>query len=338
MAGEPLHLRQSYPDLDSLTHGLRVALGVGEGLQVLQRNPMRLPHTFPSEVVTCRLADGRELRLFCKYQKGEGHPSHGHRGGLAREAAVYRQVLMSSSSSAPHFYGTYRNRGGGEIWLVIENIDSRRRVLDTTAPQQPGSGPQAGMMPKAASWLGRFHAEHEMKPYLFREGFLTAYDFDYYNAWARRAALIAARQEIALPWVATVCARATEELMRKLVDPPLTLIHGEFYPANILVRDGVIYPVDWESAAIAAGEIDLAALVEHWPAEIAHRCRDEYVAARYPRGEPPDLELRLEAARLYLHFRWLGEHAGWNMNHRLSWRLEDLRVRSIQLGLLPSPR
>jgi aminoglycoside phosphotransferase (APT) family kinase protein len=333
MASERLNPVQKYPDVDYLMHGLQSALGARDGLRVTKREPMRRPHTFPSEVVSCRLADGRELTLFCKYQKGDGHPSHGHRGGLSREATVYQHVLKHSSASTPHFYGSYRNGVSGETWLVIEYIDGARRVLDSTAPERPGGTPLVGSMPLAASWLGRFHAEYETRPDLAGKGLLATYDVDYYRAWVRRAALIARRLPVPLPWMADVSIHSAQTLV-VLQEGSRTLVHGEFYPGNVLVRNGVIYPVDWESAAVAAGEIDLAALIEHWPSEIASQCRAAYVAARYPRGEPRDFELRLRAARLYLHFRWLGERHDWTTHKRLSWRLDDLRALSMQLGLL----
>jgi aminoglycoside phosphotransferase (APT) family kinase protein len=335
MVGEQLSPLQEYPDLDSLTYGLQTSLGLRNGLRVLRRQPTRRPHTFPSEVVNCRLDDGRELNLFCKYQKGDGHPSHGHRGGLAREAAVYRHILALSSSSAPHFYGSYRLEDSGETWLLIEYMEGCQRVLDTTAPPERGGAPQVGAMPLAAGWLGRFHAEHEMKSDLGVEGLLMRYDLEYYNSWARRAAVIANSPTVSLPWV-DIVSRGAAQAMSVLPKEPFTLVHGEFYPGNVLVRDGVIYPVDWESAAIAAGEIDLAALIENWPAEIATRCRDAYVAARFPRGEPRDFERRLNVARLYLHFRWLGEWNDWTTHKRVVWRLGDLQALCVQLGLLPA--
>jgi aminoglycoside phosphotransferase (APT) family kinase protein len=330
--GEGPNALREYPDLEYLMHGLQSALGVREGLQVVKREPMRRPHTFPGEVVICRLADGRELALFCKYQKGNGPSSHGHRGGLDHEADVYKRVLAHSSSPTPQFYGSYRNGDTGETWLVIEYIAGAQRVLDTTAPERRSWTPEAGAMPLAARWLGGFHAEYELRWALGRGGTLRVYDTDYYQGWARRTALIASTPTVALPWVVVVCDRAVQALA-VLEKGGQTLIHGEFYAGNVLVRGGVIYPVDWESAAVGAGEVDLAALIEHWPDEIANQCKDAYVAARYPQGQPLDFEPRLRAARLYLHLRWLGERQDWTTDKRLSWRLKDLRALAAQLGL-----
>jgi len=321
-----------YPDLPALTRGLQAALELPDGVAVVQRVPNRRPHTFPSEVVKCRLADGRELSLFAKYQAGAGNPAHGHRGGVAYEADVYRHVLRSSSSSTPRFHGSYSDVDAGETWLVIEYLDGGQRVVDTTAPKQAGGQPRVGAMPLAAAWLGHFHSEHEAE----RDPaacLLTIYDGDYYTGWARRTALLAADWRDSFPWLATLCMRGAEA-MTVLQGTPLTVVHGEFYPGNVLIRNGTVYPIDWESAAVAAGEIDLAALIEHWPVEIARRCIRAYCEARWPRGTPSDFDVRLRTACLYLHLRWLGDQPEWVTHPRFFWRFEDLRDLGQQLDLV----
>ena len=117
-----------------------------------------------------------------------------------------------------------------------------------------------------------------------------------------------------------------------LLAPPQTVIHGEYYPQNVLAQEGVIYPVDWESAAVAAGEIDLASLTEGWPAEFARRCEEEYALARWPEGAPPEFERTLAVARLYFPLRWLG-HAG-TLTPERSRFLDRLRLAGERLGLI----
>ena len=55
-----------------------------------------------------------------------------------------------------------------------------------------------------------------------------------------------------------------ERAVERLVRLPSTLIHGEFYASNIVVQETTercrICPVDWETAAVGPGLIDLAAL------------------------------------------------------------------------------
>ncbi len=81
----------------------------------------------------------------------------------------------------------------------------------------------------------------------------------------------------------------------------------------MLYHQGRVLPVDWESAVIAAGEIDLASLIENWPAAIVRRCTAAYIAERWPTGVPDAFARRLLAARLYFCFRWLGDYGDWSV-------------------------
>ncbi|OLB86015.1 MAG: hypothetical protein AUI12_10110 [Acidobacteria bacterium 13_2_20CM_2_57_6] len=115
-----------------------------------------------------------------------------------------------------------------------------------------------------------------------------------------------------------------------------TVIHGEFYAKTILVQNQRVFIVDWESAAIAAGEIDLAALTEgkHWPANVVRKCERAYVRARWPEGAPPSFRRTLDAARIYLHFRWLGERPDWTVREKNLPRYEYLHASAKRLGLV----
>jgi aminoglycoside phosphotransferase (APT) family kinase protein len=110
---------------------------------------------------------------------------------------------------------------------------------------------------QAACWAGRFHAVHEAPTPGPALRFLNAYDAAYYAGWARRTAEYAGPLHQDFPWLAGVCRRF-EGALAPLLEAPRTVIHGEFYPKNLLFRGGVVYPVDWESAAVGPGEIDLA--------------------------------------------------------------------------------
>ena len=164
-------------------------------------------------------------------------------------------------------------------------------------------------MAAAATWAGEFHAHFEAPladPVSALE-WLPRYDAAYYAGWARRTlALTGAARD----WLARLCTRFAEAAGELFQAPP-AVIHGEYYPQNLLVRDGTVYPVDWESVAVAPGEIDLASLTQGWPEEVAVACRAAYSEARWPAGAPADLDRRLDEAGLYLALRWLGEWHQW---------------------------
>jgi len=68
--------------------------------------------------------------------------------------------------------------------------------------------------------------------------------------------------------------------------PPVP-IHGEFYPANVLVSDGRIRPLDFETFGLGPGVLDLAALTAgDWPGDEPQRIEAAYLAALPPGLRP----------------------------------------------------
>jgi thiamine kinase-like enzyme len=120
-----------------------------------------------------------------------------------------------------------------------------------------------------------------------------------------------------------------------LVPNKRTVIHGEYYPKNILYQKGVVRPVDWQTAAIAAGEIDLASLTLNWPVETVLECEREYQRARWPKYTNEDFRQVLGAARLYLRLCFLQSHHEWRKARGdMSPHFEQLRAEGERLGLL----
>lgn len=311
------------PDDQALAAGLKSALaGTGcASVTVVNRVVNPNASTFPSEVVTCRLGNGDQLRLLCKYG-GHDHPAYGHRGGVGYEAEVYRRVLAAAALSSPQFYGAAPAGPDGEVWLAISYLDHPLRLNDTR---------DLSSWEQAAAWSGRFHAEHERRARDSSLSFLIEYNADYYAGWPRRTAEYAAALHPDFPWLANLCRRAETALLG-LLEPPRTVIHGEYYPKNILLNDGTVYPVDWESAALGRGEIDLATLTDRCDPKVVLHCEIAYRLARWPEGAPPDFNHVLELARLYVHLRWLGAPPGRKQRRRI-WRYDEVRALGERLGL-----
>ncbi len=189
-------------------------------------------------------------------------------------------------------------------------------------------------MTQAASWIGKFHAAHEQRIEDPSLAFLRRYNADYYRGWAQRTFEFSRPLHGRFPWLTKLyCA---DEWFAPLLAEPQTVIHGEFYAKTILVRNQSVFMVDWESAAIAAGEIDLAALTEgkHWPAGVVQECERAYVRTRWPEGAPPGFGRTLDAARIYLHFRWLGERPDWTVREKNLSRYDHLYASAKRLGLI----
>ena len=298
-----------FPSTRTLTARLSQILGIvgstGGRVEVLDRSPEPNTSTFPVEVVTCRVGHSAPMTLLCKYSRPQRcqlpawHRAHGHRHGVAYEAQVYRHVLEPLRMTTPRLCGAYEGPEG-RSWLALEYLDGCMPIK---------SVPEA--LESAAAWIGRFHARNEPRVSEPALQFVNIYTADYYRGWARRTLAYARKHRRDCRTVEEVC-EAFEQGIDALLAPPLTIIHGEFYPANVLLRSGDVHPVDWESAAVAGGEVDLASLTEFWPPEAADRCERAYVNARWP-GQRADSAFlrRLSVARSYMLLRWTGVSEAW---------------------------
>jgi len=240
------------------------------------------------------------------------------------ETEVYRYVLQPLPFSVPKFYGSYNDGATNDTWLILGYVEPSLRLA---------SGPQPETMLRAAEWIARFHAANEARVSLATLAFMNRYDSEYYLGWTRRTSLFAASLHHRFPWL-TALSESFEESFDILLSAAPTVVHGEYYPHNVLLSDGVIYPLDWESAAVAAGEIDLATLTEAWNPEIVRLCELEYRRARWPDSSPGDFQRRLAAARLYLCFRWLGEQREWTLSEDNRFYFEQMLSLGKQLGFV----
>lgn len=317
-----------FPDLPTLIVGLRSALqesGHGaRGLTVLSRKRSARASTFPSEVVTCRTARGTTLRLFCKYASGYTHTGRDPRQGVSYEVQVYRNILEPLRSTTPRFCGGYTDPATGAAWLFLHYVEKSTPMRNKADP--------AIFLGAAARWIGRFHAAHEGKGAPAALPFMVAYDAKYYLGCARRTALYANGLHRKYPWLKSLC-RSYEDLV-DLLTHPRTVIHGEYEISNILTRNRKVYPVDWEAAAIGAGEIDLANLTCNWRPKTIAECEREYSRARWPDGPPPEFEQRLGAARLHYCFRWLAGRPDWTTHNSSSGWFRALHTAGEQMGLI----
>ncbi len=313
------------PDQAALADGLRAALGTP--VSVLRRRRNRYASTFPSEVVTCRVDGGGRCQLLCKYGAGPPDVVHGHKGGVVYEAAVYREVLrpLGGRPPTPPFRGAHADAETGRTWLVLDFLEGAERLHLTADP--------AAALVEAARWAGEFHARAAAALARRRPSSLNVYDAEYYRAWAERTDRFAGALHGRFPWLRPLCERFTE-LVPLLEARPVTVIHGEYYPKNVLLCGGAVCPVDWESAAVAAGEIDLATLTEGWPAEAVAQCEEAYARARWPGGAPHEFPRALGVARLYGLFRWLGDRPEWTVGRGSVGQFKRLRALGRRLGVI----
>jgi hypothetical protein len=300
---------------------------LGQGTAILAREPNVCTSRFGTEVITCRGRGVAVHRLLCKYGPTAARSGYGHRGGVAYEGAVYRHVLEPEGMSTARLWGVYDEREEGLTWLVIDYFDDAERA----------NWDPAAILP-AARWLAHFHASMERRVDTPELAFLSRYDARYLAPWAERAdRLVAKTGRRRLAWWPRLSERFGE-CVELLLGAPATVIHGEFYPSNVLrVRD-TIHPVDWESAAVGAGEIDLASLIEGWPEQLARECVENYRVIRWPQGAPARFERVLDAARVYLALRWLGDESvptdNKNSKRREQAHHDELERAARRLGMI----
>jgi hypothetical protein len=323
-----LSSRANFPDLETLTKNVNYVFDINQfsydQVTIQSREPNDYATTFPSEIITCQFPDGSNLRLICKYAAGFNHNSHGHRGGVSYEAKIYRHILQKLQASTPTFYGAGKEKITGESWIILEYFDEELRVKASNS---------FSAMQAAARWLGNFHRENESLLSKTSLPFLNQHDVDYYLGWSDRTSQFADHLHKRYPWLEKVCERFNE-VVYILLEKQENIIHGEYYPNNVLFYQKNIYPVDWESAAIAIGEIDLASLIEKWPQHVSKNCTQIYKSTRWPEGQPDDFDLKLDTAQLYWNFRWLGDRPEWTHNPEGVKRIERLQFLAEQMGLI----
>ena len=301
------------PDLDKLVKILHPLVAKdeskGDQLTILGRERIS-SGTFPKEIVTCQLSNGNTINFFCKYSSGHEHNDYGHRGGLYREKKIYDKLLNSIPLPTPKLYGNYFDETNDEVWLILEFIENSVRVSKAI---------NSVSMVEAAKWIAHFHSKTAQK--ISQLSWLSTYDLEYFTGWTRR--LFKQYHELISDnnWLNPL-SDYFYRLIPQLTTTHQSVIHGEYYSKNILFSNGIIYPIDWESAAVSSGIIDLASLVEGWPDKIKSLCIDNYKnITPWLNSNKIDFDRVFLAAQLYLHFRWLARGSDGKI---VEWRLNEL--------------
>jgi aminoglycoside phosphotransferase (APT) family kinase protein len=192
------------------------------------------------------------------------------------------------------------------------------------------------MAEAAASWLGEFHRYAATLVGRPQAAFLRRRDSRFYeNHWRRFAANIHGHGH-SPSWL-DAFGKRFHVALGMLDAAPLTIIHGEFYPQNILRHADRIFPVDWETAAVGLGETDLVTLVDGWH-KVRDRCISAYSQARGLDESSDDLMRRVALAQILISVYWLSysDHSADDPNKlgRISRHLTLMHQAAGQLGLL----
>jgi hypothetical protein len=269
----------------------------------VQPSPYASSH--PLELVTVLLAGGGERQLVLKDSTrllpAARHAKPSFLRFPERELDVYRSVLPAAGDAVPELLGV----AGG--LLVLERVDGVPLV-------EVG---ELAAWERAARTAAALHRELAAQP---GTG-LPRLDASYFRRWLERARIFHVDPPAA---VAAVFGAAAERIARL----EQTIVHGELYASNVLVRrDGRACLLDWESAAIGPGLLDLAALTS---GSLSIEERDSVVAAYADElGCPPsELVEDLECCRLLIAVQWLGWSDRWKPPRERAhdWRQEAERA------------
>lgn len=301
---------------ETLAQGLTRLRGRPVEVRALSRTPLASSSSFRTERLSVRLDDGRRLRVFFK----DLDPQHQTEKARAlrrvelepsrRELEMYRTVLSPQRFDTLHLYAYRWEPDLSQYWLFLE--DGGRALLRNTR------NPDAWLA--AARWAGRFHAltgELVDGP----ASFLPRLDAVHYERCERAVQdmlpqLAGAERDLVaggLDWF--------RECVPELLAMPPAVVHGQFFGQNIVLRGTgptrKVAVVDWETAALGPGLIDLASLTAgRWtPAErqaMVEAYREAYQRHDGAAVEPDAFRRQLNVVALYLSLEWLG----WWGRHR----------------------
>jgi hypothetical protein len=302
----------------------------GRALAGFERRPYRYATSSPLEEIVVRYEGGGDLTLILKDLARERLLGDAPRAkpeflyDPRREVEAYRGIL-GPAGIGPRCYAAVADDGQ---WLLLEKAPGIELW-------------QVGEFDEweaVAVWLGAFHAE-----FLGREAdlrganrFLLEHDSDWFRSWHGRATDALASSEDERAGALLDALRGYDEVVHALASLPRTLVHGEFYPSNVLVTHGTqplkVFPVDWEMAAVGPGIVDLAAIAGGWSGEEREGLARAYLDGLEEAGARGlgwgDLLGDLTRCRLHVALQWLGWAADWRppREHAHDWLSEALQL------------
>jgi phosphotransferase family enzyme len=228
-----------------------------------------------------------------------------------RELRVYESILSPERFGTLHLYAARWDPLRGLYWIFLE--DGGRVVLHNFLDLPRWTA--------AARWAARFHAATRQLPAEHTQ-FLPRYDRAHYEHCTDRVREILPNLD-----------RAERELVNRGLDHyvaridalsalPHSVIHGQFFGKNVLLRRGASGPkivvIDWETAALGPGTFDLVSLTSgKWTADERHAMWlayfEQYQAQTGASREWDAFYAELAVVTLYQALEWLawwGHHRG----------------------------
>ena len=192
------------------------------------------------------LDPGHQIETARKVRAGDLGPSY-------HELRVYQQILSRVDLGTPQLYAVRWEPDFGIYWIFLEDVGtSRLRDSRNYARWVP-----------AARWAARFHVAVRNLPQS-HTSFLPVWDLAHYHRCAERARGILRELNVQDRALVSQALEHYESRIGWFAALPKTVIHGQFFGKNIMLRtrrgDRMLAVIDWETAALGPGGFDLVSV------------------------------------------------------------------------------
>jgi len=304
----------------------------------LERRPSKFGSSYELDEIDARLDDGSVLPLIWKAtarrslnpEAIDAKPEFLY--DPLREIEVYRRLLLPDDLGTATCYGVVADRERDRYGLLLARVAGLNLTFvgDVAVWQE------------AARWLARWHDRFaDLTATTAPSSHLLIYDRQVLAIWIDRAVQFSSRDE-PVPRAAETdrlsrLAEQYDRVVDRLVELPKSLIHGEFFPSNVLIDDHQlptrICPIDWELAGIGPRWLDLAALVAgNWTDDERRSMQRAYYAESSHVRQAIDYEqftTGVNLCRLHLAVQMLGWSAAWRPQ---PWHMHDWLADAIKLS------
>jgi hypothetical protein len=239
------------------------------------------------------VADDRaDMRFVVKQNVSRRRFDEPWRWGLDYEIAVYQHVLPGVEAGLVKILAHWSDPESGLSTLVMEQFVDAYRLPLSWSPEKT--------LVEAAQWMGKFHQAFELSSLTASQReILQIHSPEFIRGWFDRCRpLLEEAGSVHPPLLDLV--RNPEPIIATLTESPQCVIHGDFSPNNVIVDEaGKFAVIDWESAAVGCGAVDLASLTLGWPDDVVEDCLSAYAEARWGGPVTADLMKSLHAGRIY---------------------------------------
>jgi hypothetical protein len=295
---------------ETLQEGLARLRGRPVRIHDLRREPPPTTTSFWTERLSVQLDEGEWLPVFfkdlnpeCLIAAARGIHAMGLEPGR-RELRMYRRILLRQRFGTPELFAFRWQPSRGLMGLFLEyaGLLKVRHSKDFTH------------WLAAARWAAGFHSRVSRLPPR-RTRWLPRYDRAHYRHCAERIERRLADLSLPDRRLLDEALELYAGLVEQLLSLPQSIIHGEYYGKNVVLRDGrpdeLIAVVDWESAAVGPSYLDLVSLsTGRWTTEkreaLWRAYFDRYQAETGQSLDWEEFPQDLAPVQLYQALAWIG--------------------------------